>query len=1209
MSIETRPGPRPPGGRRRSMHRTPYDAPLSGGLVVEASAGTGKTYTLTTLVARIVVETAHRIDDLALVTFTVAATGELRTRVWETLRAARDAAGGRTEATDQAGKLVEHWRLSGHSDVAEKRLTRAVRDFDRANITTIHGFCQRALGEFALEAGLPFRFGVSGDGALEVESATRDFWRREMAGEPVSLLEYAKAGRFLLDECADWAGQELARSRAVRPAMCDAEFARHWAERRVAWQDAFNAVRAAWIDSKQRRALLDFWESEAYRWRTTKGKSAKDQSVFDAMTAALDANDPALLALSIAGYFGRASLTAKLYQKTPPPDTPPFDVLDMLAGAARELGEFWLLGRRRGLLTEAAAALHDRAWRDRQLTFDALLSELHDALTGDNAATLAKRMRDRHPIALIDEFQDTDRLQAKIFEAIYPRDGLIVVGDPKQSIYRFRGADVFAYVDAKRRVEARARLGDESARLQLTRNYRSTPALVQAVNAVFQRDDALVLPEIRFEPAEAANGSGALRVEDQAFDDKPFQLHLFGPCEGPKKWTKPDLTEAAAKHAANRIAALLAIGAAGKATLPEGAGSRPLAAGDIAVLVRTGQQGRTMIRELRARGLRTVEVGTESVFDSEEAVTLHRLLQALATDEAEFDAAARLRGALAADLFSLDMAELDRLRGDDQMWASWLDRARDWRRLWSSGGIASLMRHLLFADDPGCAGNLLAYPDGPRRLTNFLHLADLLHDAESRDRLSRRGLLDWFAHFKSRSERGGETAQLRLESDEDLVKIVTVHRAKGLEFPIVFCPFAWWARRPDKNATARYYDVEANEPVLDLLPSPDALEREQREEFADEVRLLYVALTRARYRCEVTWGHATESEHAPLAWLLQGADLAAVRELARRAPEAISMQEATVAAEATTMRRVDHGNETLSARELKRALGGTRQLTSYSTLTAGGPAADVEAADEPDHDADEPLPEAEAEPALDVFGFPAGSRPGNCLHDILERYAERKPPGGHRSDLEAICRDALARYGIDGKWLPVAQAIANNAWRTPLGTAEPAFRLADVDRPVPEMEFHLPVRNFRPDRLADILAYHGYDCRLPGNGQEINGFLHGFIDMVAQHDGRWYVLDYKSNWLGGSLSAYGSSSIAASMRQHGYHLQYLLYLTALDRLLRLRLPGYDYDRQIGGAGYLFLRGMHPDAPGRGVHFDRPRRECIAAINDALTNGQARGARR
>ena len=1170
--------------------QTPYEASLHRGLVVEASAGTGKTYTLTTLVARLIVEAAYRIDDLLIVTFTVAATGELRTRVWETLRTARDAASGRPAATSQARELVDHWHRLAMSGHAKERLTRAIRDFDRANITTIHGFCQRALGEFALDAGLPFKFGVSGDGTLEVESATRDFWRREMAAEPVSLLEHAKERKFLLDASADWAGQEIAKSSAVRPALSAVAFADEWAKRRDAWHDAFKAVRTAWAEPQQRQAFVEFWESPDYRWRKKSGQSVKNDAALDAMTAALDANDPDLLGLATARYFGRESLTAQLHQKTPPPDTPPFDRFEGLAAAASEVGEFWLLGRRRGLLTGAAETLHDRVWRDRQLTFDALLSELHAALTGDNGATLATRLRQRYPVALIDEFQDTDRLQARIFEAIYPRDGLIVVGDPKQSIFRVRGADVFDYVDA------RARLGDKQAQLQLTRNYRSTPALVEAVNAVFHRDDALVLPEIGFEPAVAAGGTGALRVDDQGFDHKPFQMHVFGPRDDGKPWTKGELMELAAARAANRIASLLQMGSAGQAALVEGATERALAERDVAVLVRTGQQGRTMIRELRARGIRTVEIGTDSVFDSMEALTLHRLLQALATDEAEVDAAARLRGALAADLFGLDMSDLDQLQEDDQVWAAWLDRARDWQRIWASGGIASLMRHLLFADDPACAGNLLAYPDGPRRLTNFLHLTDLLHDAETRDRLSRRGLLDWFARFKARPERGGETAQLRLESDEDLVKIVTVHRAKGLEFPIVFCPFAWWGRRPDSHPTAQYYDVDANEPVLDLQPSPAAFERERLEASADEVRLLYVALTRAKYRCEVTWGPARESQYAPLAWLLNGATLGEVHEFAGRAPDAISVHQATVAEEVRTIQRPHVGDGSLRPRELNRRLGGTRQLTSYSALTAGMSAAHDEAVDEPDHDGDEPLAETPAEPALDVFGFPAGSRAGNCLHEILERH-------GEHADLEAICGEVLARYGIDAKWLPVAESMVHNAWWAPLGAVEPTFRLADIDRPVAEMEFHLPVRRFRRDRLAEILAEHGYDARVPEDAQTINGFLHGFIDLVAQHDGRWYVLDYKSNWLGGNFAAYAPASIQASMRQHGYHLQYLLYLTALDRLLRLRLPDYDYDRHIGGACYLFLRGMHPEAPGRGVHFDRPSRECIAAIDGCLSGGQ------
>ena len=1172
--------------------QTPYDASLLDGLIVEASAGTGKTYTLTTLVARLLAETSHRIDDLAVVTFTVAATGELRTRVWETLRAALDAVSGRTARTQQARELAEHWRQADLQGQARTRLMQAIRDFDRANITTIHGFCQRALREFALDAGLPFKFGVSGDGELEMESATHDFWRRAMAPEPVALLEYAKAVKFLPDDSADWAGTALGRSSAIRPDLTDAKFADESRARQNAWRDAFEAARDAWADPAQRSAFDGFWNSVG--WRQRSGTSLRDEDARNVLASALDANDPDQLALDAAGYFATESLSAKRIKKAPPPVTPPFDALDRLASAAGQLGDFWLLGRRRGLLTEAAETLHHHGWDNRQLTFDALLSELHKALTGSNARTLAKRMRKRYPIALIDEFQDTDRLQARIFEAIYPDDGLIVVGDPKQSIYRFRGADVFAYVDARRRFNSAQR------QLRLKRNYRSTPALIDAVNALFARDDALVLPEIGFEPAIAASGAGALSIDDEAFGPTPFQLHDFR-AAGERKWNKGDLRSIAAAHAAERISALLELARTGKAVLTEAVRQRPLIAGDVAVLVRTSEQGRAMILELRARGIRTVEIGTDSVFDSDEAVSLHRLLEALATDAAEADATIRLRGALAADLFGLDLAALDRLQQDDQEWTAWLDRAHDWRHLWRSGGVASLVRHLLFADDPACASHLLAYPDGPRRLTNFLHLADLLHDAETRDRLSRRGLLDWFAHVKARPKRGGEAAELRLESDEDLVKIVTVHRAKGLEFPVVFCPFAWWGRPPDKNPTAQYYDLQAREPVLHLQPPEEAQEREKLEAFADEVRLMYVAITRAKYHCELTWALARDSEHSPLAWLLGEGEPNRVAAAAEAQP-AISVQTATVPPNAPRRRPETGDDEIMHARELHRRLGGTRQLTSFSAINSADLHTPPDQADEPDHDADDQGAEALSEPTLDPFGFPAGSRVGNCLHDILERHAQSKPQD-RAVGLAVICRNALNRYGIDAKWLAVAESIVDNAWHAPLGTTSPGFRLADLDRPVAEMEFHLPVQHFRRDLLAGILAEHGYRCRVPEGRQEINGFLHGFIDMVAEHDGRWYVLDYKSNWLGSNLAAYDPAAVKAAMGK-GYELQYLLYLTALDRLLRLRLPGYDYDRHIGGACYLFLRGMRPDAPGHGVHFDKPKRECIAAISDCLGHGWA-----
>ena len=1193
---------------------TPLTAPLDGRLLVEASAGTGKTYTLTTLAARLVVEAGHRIENLLIVTFTVAATGELRTRIWQTLYAARDAVRDATAAAnDQARELAAHWRRAGIADAeAEARLTRAIRDFDRANITTIHGFCQRALAEFALHAGLPFAFAVSGDAALEVESAARDFWRRRMVQEPVALLEYAKQQKFVLDEAATWTGQHHAKPSVMRPEADPDGSMQDSRPEREDWAQAFRATHDAWSDPAQRQTFHEV--IERYQWK----KGSKDDSVCRAVIEALDANDAGLLSLKDAGYFAPMSLANKLFKKNPPPDIPLYACFERLGEAATELGEAWLSGQRRGLLVSARETLHRGTWAARRLSFDALLTQLHRALGGAGGDALAARMRTRYPVALIDEFQDTDRLQAQIFERIYATDhrtgGLIVVGDPKQSIYRFRGADVFAYLDAKTRVTA-------GHTLDLTVNYRSDPALVRAVNVTFGRDNPFLLPDIRFEAAHAAaHDGGALCVQDEEHDPKPFQLHLFPEDDG-NKWGKGDLERVAAEHAAGRIVRLLELGASGKALVRRASGSAagiPLVAGDIAVLVRTGKQGRAVAHALRQGGVRTVELGTDSVFDSAEAAALHQLLHALAADETDYNAAARLRGALAGDLFGLDLHAIDRLQEDDQTWADWNDYAREWRGIWARHGIASLLRHLLFADRPACATNLLAYPDGPRRLTNFLHLTDLLHDAETRDRLSRRGLMDWFAHFKAQPERGGETAQLRLESDENLVKIVTVHRAKGLEFPVVFCPFAWFGHRPNTETTAEYYDADANTPVLDVRPSPAAIDRQRDEQHSDELRLLYVALTRAQYRCEVTWASARDGEHSPLAWLLHGQEtraaserhvrglsaadwLAEVRQFGERAADeiSISVAAATLAEGSLPAARPKAESESLVARRLHRQLARIRQLTSYSALASGAGAEESPGEQEATYVDPEPAPDD----VRNEFTFPAGTRPGNCLHEIL---AQRLQPNGN---LEGVCRDALAKWGIDPHWIEVARTMVTTTLNTPLlpdggGNARTGntFRLGDVDQPIAEMQFHLPIRGFRRGDLDRALKAHGYDPRLADGAGEINGFLNGFIDVVARVGERWYVMDYKSNWLGNDVADYSPEAIKRAMAQHGYHLQYLLYVTALHRLLRIRLPDYDYDRHVGGAFYLFLRGMRPQEPGSGVYRDRPSRACIEAIDACFRGG-------
>ena len=1440
---------------------TPFDTSLDGELLIEASAGTGKTYALTTLFARVVVEAGLTVDRPLVVTFTKAAAGELRERVRDTLVDARGAVREGGDDESQGQRLSRRWREMGLAGEAEARLEAAIRDFDRASVMTIHGFCQRMLTEFAFDGALPFAFEVSGDGAPEVALAARDFWRR-LADAPVPLLEYALDQGFVPAELAAWVGRLHAKDVVVRGVAADADPERHFEAAQAEWRRAFTVAAPVWHEHGS--SFLKLIGSDRIKIKTA--HVARVEAVGRALERAFDQDRPEPLSWADSACFARENLARILHkrswEKLEPDvrDSPLLDCFDDLAAAVAKIDESrlaWLRSQRRRLLDDVRAALHRCGRQDRRLGYNGLLTEMIGALEGPAGEGLALRIRNRYARVLIDEFQDTDGLQARIFERIYagsetsmgaeqdqfthpgktpPRHGIsfmpsespdpgrvrpmpsispvpgyandppsedhaglqarapgglqpepdtasiqsapsppalhhrpaagvsaswraeggrIIVGDPKQSIYRFRGADIFAYLRASRR------LGETT--LRLGANYRSTPGLVRAVNALFgRRRHPFLLPQIEFHPAQAAKEeAGALEVRDDDHDPAPFQLRLFDGGADGKPFTKSEFQPIAVDCAAGEIAWLLRLAAAGRATLR----GEPVSGGDIAVLVRTAVQGRAIAAALRRRGVQSVEMERESIFATREAADLHRLLDALTTDERSRAAASQLRGALGAELFGLDLTRFGALRDDDRIWAPWEGRAHAWRELWGAKGVAALLRRLLFAPIAGGgadgARHLLAWPDGARRLTNVLHLADLLQQAEAGERLLGEGLVRWLAARRADAG-GGDEALLRLESDEELVKIVTIHRSKGLEFPIVFCPFGWDGRKPPgPSDTAEYHDTadEAFPEVLDLAASSQARAAEQVEARSDDLRLLYVALTRAKYRCVMTWARVNFAEHAAAAWLLHGADSgeddeetgtpadrlreneAHVKKLgadawleeARRvasasepvsepAPESVTEPASESSSEPAgditvtvgppapeseqepeTERAPERVGEAAclhSARELGRDLLPTRRMTSYTALSAHGgvgvSAADLDDVEHADHDQrEEGAPigmldaetrspvaagrsDAETESAmaggpsraeergpvaagvsgaeagspadagpsdadagsptaagpsgtearspvvaspsatdagslpvaspsgtgLDAFTFPRGRRVGSCLHAILEQCAAEPA-----ADLDRVCASALRRHRIEPKWQPVAHAMVDNARRTPLDETADAFRLVDLRRPIVEMEFHLPIRGPDRVRLGECLARHGYrnpfeapiagaspqeDGSAPPDAR-IDGFLHGYIDLVACHAERWYVIDYKSNWLGGDRSAYAPEALHRAM-QHGYQLQYLLYLTALHRHLRVRLPGYDYDRHMGGARYLFLRGMHPAIPGGGVYRDRPARECIEAID-------------
>ena len=1449
---------------------TPLDLPLdgSGTTFIEASAGTGKTHALTTLVARLVLEEEWPIDRILVVTFTRAATAELRDRIRRvfgmTLAAIRarghendtgaetsgsesgrpgidldaesldaesdrsesdpdtgklDSEPGRVEIDPQARDLLAAWergdREVDHA-LAARRLEAAMHDIDRANVFTIHGFCQRVLVDLAFESGFPFGCEVVGDGGATVAGAVRDFWRRRLYPASMLLMRHAVENRFLPAGLAGWVSDRRAKVGAELSG-CDAP-GESTEAREAAWRAVFDEVRLEWERNASgfcEEILEGPWlNRRSYAVRRAKGELAELRALFGGSEARLP---PA----GLAGRYGREQLSQACKKGFALPPNPMFDAFDRLEEASGELRatfDRWLRWTRREALTDARQSVRRRIRTDRRLAYDDLLIELDEALRGTGGKRLAVQIRREFPCALIDEYQDTDPVQARIFSRIWgavpvesaepgrARPGpFIVVGDPKQSIYRFRGADVFAYLASRRLA---------GTRLHLDRNWRSVPALVEAVNAMFAGAAPFVTPEIEYRPVAAAEvGDSPLRAPSGA-GTGPLELWLLPRPPQGKPLAKKDANPVVAGATANEVAHLLECGARGEAAI----GDRPLTGADIAVLVRTREQGRQMAAALRERGVRSIEIDDGSVFHTREAEQLERLLWALADPGRE----ARVRGALAGDLFGLDAGALLALGDDEEAWSAWTARLADWRSHWESRGIGSVLLRLL--EGEGGATHLLCHRDGARRLTNFRHLAELLQAAETRERLAPAELAAWLNH--RRADPGGpdDDVKLRIDSDEELVRIVTVHGSKGLEFPVVFCPFAWDARSPRRRRDAVdtvYHRGAADgyREVIDLDPDERAVSVEWLEELSESVRLLYVALTRAKYRCVVAWGQVSGAGHAPLAWLLHrsaGGDAAAlasgpaepdtamgdagrgfgenaldavgsasgarsgrddpgiavaeagkdaggndtdtttgatgersggddpdiavaalrtvaarfdglgpqewlaeVEAFARRLPGAVST---TVLDPMPPPVRAPVPSEgalpALAVREPRRPLRRIRSLTSFSALSAeagshghhpgrsrAGHAEEV--VDRPDHDQHQEPADSTSDdtdtagaPASEwtAFTFPRGPVAGSCLHRVFEHLDLPPAIGTESPDLDEICRDALADFGIDGAWRTVARTMvertrsvllrepepetpdgasgtgdrADSGGRADVGdvpepngdaaggrgtshsvatlvgratesgvapesgedagehrdaspgaatgsgssdraAATSGFRLAGPHRRLVELEFHFPVEGLDPDRLALRMVEHGYPAPFAragesgtgGSSRSIHGFLRGFVDLVVEHAGRWYVLDYKSNWLGPAPADYGPEALAAAMHAGGYTLQSLIYLVALHRYLSVRLPGYEYERHVGGAFYLFVRGIDPAAGmRRGVHFDRPTAACLLALDDCFRRGGA-----
>ncbi|HWL54513.1 MAG TPA: exodeoxyribonuclease V subunit beta [Chthoniobacteraceae bacterium] len=1151
-----------------------------GTALIEASAGTGKTYSIAALFLRLILEERLPLQSIVAVTYTVAATQELKERIRQRLRDGLHAL--RASPPDPGDDPVLAAFLEGReeADLAPARaaLELAAASFDEAQIFTIHGFCQRVLQEYAFETGMRHGAETVQDASPLYNEVAHDLWRRlfyDAHPLPAALVLNRRLAperwSRLLQTTANHPNLRLVPEASALPfKQLESDLITRWNGLLDLWNGCESELSALLLESRDLRRTKD-----AFREDHLHGLLASLRRAC-ALAPEVDPATPAVPA-----FFASSFIATQLKKGKSAPQHPFFDLCEQFCNGVRDY--FFQIDHT--LLAYADDELSRRKRERHQLTFDDLLNLLHRALIGPMGERLTQRLRERYQVALVDEFQDTDPLQAAIFTRLFSGPGLrlFLIGDPKQAIYGFRGADVFAYIAA-------AKQADHQYNLAV--NWRSDAALLDGFNALFGISPApFIIEDIGYLPVHAPEGQ-----QPPPLPGPPLLLRSLRN-RGDKTLNKETGIAQVCAALAREIAALAASG--------------PWRVGEMAVLVRNHAQAEAVRNALRRAGVRSVLHSRENVLKSVQAVDLQRFLEAVIQPRRED----RLRTALATSFFGYDTAAFAALEEDEALLERWFESFSAWHELWLEHGFIAMFRRALV--DENIRQRLISMPDGERQVTDLLHLAELLHQQETEEKLAPEALCNWLHRQRHEGGNASDAAQLRLESDAEALTIVTIHKSKGLEYPVVFCPFLWIPDDSPYHDTIFFHGADGvmTHDLRKRKEAPEAhVETHRRETLAEEARLLYVALTRAQHRCTLYTCDYRDAASSALAHLVReaGGDLpTALEALAKAHPGSIGFEwiepDAPDAPELPPV--VAPEPEPAAARcfggDLSTHASWIASFTSLAAASHGGakPVIEVVETREVEAVAELPPPETGSDVAplavdpdpYPISRFERGIRAGDFFHELLEALDFRNP-----EQLERLLPEKLAEYGLAPS--PFEATLRKTLLAALEVELEPGLRLNQISRGerLSETPFTLRLPALSSRRLVALFRQHDVPTLQPPDlgrlrFSPIDGFLRGSIDLLFRHEGRYYLLDWKSNWLGDRPQAYDPPGLLAAMKHHLYGLQAHLYLLAVDRFLAARLPGYDYERDFGGLFYLFLRGVDRENPARGIYRERPPLALVESL--------------
>jgi len=1176
--------------------------PLSGHILIEASAGTGKTYTISRLFLRLLLEQELPPSSILVVTFTEAAASELKERIYDIVKKAFKAY--------SCGSSDEPFIKSFITRIAPEKayplLQTALYNFNTVSIHTIHGFCQKVLYENSFESGAVFEPTIITDQNSLIQEIIHDFWRINFYSEEPSFLAYAIKSGISLQTFLDLtrAAGRFFQNLKVIPEITGSEDSSVLA---TTFNQSFQELKSCW--KKDRDHILKILETGNLKGNKYSQKIIQElMSSMDAMLESEIADPSFFMRFE---NFTTPVLVNSTKKDLAPPKHPFFSLCDKHAEYAEQLKSCFnnkILKLQISFLSYLNQELSNRKNARGQLFFDDLLRNVHTALTNSKQSReLITKLRETYKAALIDEFQDTDSVQYQIFSLIFDNNlPLFMIGDPKQSIYGFRGADIFTYLQASQQV---------SARYTLSANYRSDPSLLSALNTLFLRNDQqFVHQDIEYTEAVAGNPESSQKIVIDGVIQPALKFILVNDHADSDK--KADKTVLICQSVTTEISELLSKSFENKAFIS----SRKIKPSDISVLVRTNREAEAIQQSLSSVHIPSVIDSGSSVFETEDALYLERFLTALL----EPTRSELINAVLVTPFFGLNANDIENLSSNQQELESYVSKFLHYHNLWRDHGFMYMFRQFLAQEH--IRPKLLATEQGERHLTNILHLSELLHLQENQKQAGMTNLHSWFLQkITDNTMQVSDEEMLRLESDKDAVTILTIHKSKGLEYPIVFCPFWHNSELSNKAIACTFHDPQSDN-VSVLAIGTEEINRNRQlietEILAENMRLLYVALTRAKACCYIVWGKIRGEESSALAYLLHknlienDFSLPALKEKVkslsfeqiRQILSELSNQNRSITvlekqAEPKKIVMQQTNQKQLSYLKLEGGIPESWKISSFSSLTRNHYVPESPDYDfSPVHD-DFTGNDTENEDYT-IFNFPRGSIAGTFLHSIFEQIDFSDPNSiQQKVDLERL----LDLYGFDRSWKPIISKLVNDTLNTPLKDGAEVFKLSEIPGRscIKEMEFYFPLKKISPSDLSQLFSgqlqtdlfssdYQAEGLHFSSSG----GFMKGYIDLLFERDGRFFILDWKSNHLGDRYEDYNAESLKEAMKSEHYILQYHIYLTAVDKYLQLRYKGYSYQKNFGGVYYFFLRGIDGKSDS-GVYFERPSVEMVKRLREVL----------